>query len=109
MNCQSHASHQRIFQQVKSKWSYMTGEEIQMLYLHLGKWPIRISKQLYESRIKAWVVCEMKAEQSYEMYVSTNKLTTQNKKSYEAIIQYWHKNIGGKLNKTLKEGGIQNY
>lgn len=109
MNCQSHASHQRIFQQVKSKWSYMTGEEIQMLYLHLGKWPIRISKQLYESRIKAWVVCEMKAEQSYEMYVSTNKLTTQNKKSYEAIIQYWHKNIGGKLNKTLKKGGIQNY
>lgn len=87
----------------------MTGEEIQMLYLHLGKWPIRISKQFYESRIKAWVVCEMKAEQSYEIYVSTNKLTTQNKKSYEAIIQYWHKNIGGKLNKTLKKRGIQNY
>lgn len=51
----------------------------------------------------------MKAEQSYEMYVSTNKLTTRNKKSYEAIIQYWHKNIGGKLNKTLKKGEIQNY
>lgn len=94
--------HTKDFQQVKSKWSYMTGEEIQMLYLHLGKWLIRISKQLYESKVKAWVVCEMKAEQSYEMYVSTNKLTTQNKKSYEAIVQYWHKNIGSKLNKTLK-------
>lgn len=65
--------HTKDFQQVKSKWSYMTGEEIQMLYMHLGKWLIRISKQLYESGVKAWVVCEVKAEQSYEMYVSTNK------------------------------------
>lgn len=80
--------HAKDFQQVKSEWSCVTGEEIQMLYLHLGKGLIRISKQLYESRLKAWLVCEMKVEQSYEMYVSTNKGTTQNKKSYDTTVQY---------------------
>lgn len=72
INCQSHASHQR-FPASQVKMVYMTGEEIQMLYLHLGGGLIRISKQPYESRVKAWLVCEMEAEQSYEMYVSANK------------------------------------
>ena len=45
---------------------------MQILYLYLAEWVMRICRQFYESRVEEGVY-EMKAEQGYELYVNANK------------------------------------